>query len=125
VRASMCSPGPTLVGSDLIIRRPHLRVEEEALLWLKVQPVGEPTVTPVGPNPRSVERVKCPASQHRSLPEDWAGALRGTFDVRGVRPEGATRGGPMCPTMARTGGGRRPGTVPAGGRKRVRLPTGE
>jgi hypothetical protein len=53
-----------------------------------------------------VERVKCPTSQHRSLPEDWAGPIRGTLEVWAVLPEGATRGGPMCPTMARTGGGR-------------------
>jgi hypothetical protein len=39
---------------------------------------------------RSMERVKCRTSQHRSLPEDWAGPIRGTLEVWGVLPEGAT-----------------------------------
>jgi hypothetical protein len=60
--------------------RPHLRVDEEAFLGLKVQPVGEPTIKPIGLNPRSVERVNCPTSQPRSLPDDWAGALRGILE---------------------------------------------
>jgi hypothetical protein len=63
-----------LIGSDSITGRSHLRVDEETLLGLEVQPVEEPTVKPVGPNLRSVERVKCPTSQHRSLPDDWIGA---------------------------------------------------
>jgi hypothetical protein len=62
-----------------------------------------------------VGQVKCPTAQHRSPPEDWAGPIRGTLEVWGVLPEGATRGGPMCPTMARTGGGRQQGTVTTGG----------
>jgi hypothetical protein len=73
----------------------------------------EPTVKPVDPNHRSAERVKCLTSQHRSLPEDWAAAIQGTLEVWGVLPDVATRGGPMCPTMVRTGGERQQGTVTA------------
>jgi hypothetical protein len=98
---------PTLIGSDSTTRRPPLRVDEEALLGLKVQSVGELTVKSVGPNPRSVERVKCPTSQHRSLAEDRAGALRRTLWLWRVLAEGTTRRLPMSPTMARTGEGRR------------------
>jgi hypothetical protein len=61
----------------------------------------------------SLKRVKCPTSQHRSLPEDWAGPIRETLEVWKILPEGATRGGPMCPMRAQTGRGRQQGNVTA------------
>jgi hypothetical protein len=81
-----------------------------------------PTVKLGGPNPRSVERVRRRTSQPRSLPDDWARPIRGSLEVWGVLFEGATRGGPTCPAMSRTGGERQQGTVTAGGAERGTSP---
>jgi hypothetical protein len=84
--------------------------------------VGAPIVSSVGPNPPGMERIECAMSQYRGLRADWTGAIRGMLSVWEIFLRDAMRGGPMPPTMARTWGYPRQGSITAEGSGKGSIP---